>query len=192
MTLASQPGIAGAVTGSAEVAREATRQAEFGSAFLREERTAAFALLHDVYGVLADRRDMAGDRKAAELVADLDRVGEQIGTVLDFTNYKLSDDVTLTSTEMDTLPVPPKGFQRVLSYHGTLDESRKALSTIIEGISQNETCTLNGTTIGPEMVEPLKKRQAEQQQLLEEFENRIGRDSSVLAAVDYFCELLGR
>jgi len=189
-TLANQPGIAGAITGSSEVAREATRQAEFGKTLSREERTAAFALLSDVYNLLVDRRNKTGDRRAGELVAELDKVGEQIDTVLDFTDYKLSDDNTLTSKDMDTLLGPPTGFHRVLSYQGMLDDSRAALSIVIQNVLQNKPCTLNGTPITNEMVEPLKKRLAKQQQLLEEFETRIGRDSSVLAAVDYFCDLL--
>jgi len=189
MTLASQPGIAGAVTGSSEVAREATRQAELGQSLSRNERTAVFAFLSDVHSML-DKREQSGDRRAGELVADLDKVGEQIDIVLDFTNYRLSDNNTMTSKDMDVLPGPPTGFQRVLSYQAALNQSKKALSTIINSVSQGAECKLNDEVITSEMVEPLKKRQAEQQQRLEEFENRIGRDSSVLAAVDYFCELL--
>ncbi len=188
--LANQPGIAGAVTGSAEVAKEAAKQANAFGRLKREPRQTAYAILSLTYGMLSVLKDTDPDPKIradAKKIVDLLDNAEYLKSIQglkfsSFTHYSY-DSATKTLT-FDSPSTALPGFDRAILYRSLLAESVKGLS---DALGEPNLVIKNqaGNDITATKQPKLPDEHVQQAKMLEEFDESLFSDPAVVKAVEF-------
>jgi len=191
--LASAPGIAGAVTGSSEVADAAAKEAGFARKLTGLNRARAEIILGNVYEGLLALKD---DPQAQQLVADLDR----------FANSQLPDASLRFTTNPNPGPNAPPyllktepvsaGFKSLIAHKATLEASINALDEALD-LDKFEMRRNSDPAIVPvtnarddpqhKSLKSLRERQKEQ---LDRIINALSTSKVTVDAVAYYCHTI--
>ncbi|UCG59378.1 MAG: hypothetical protein JSU70_07670 [Phycisphaerales bacterium] len=194
-TLAKQPGIAGAVAGSSDIAKAAVEQARFAATLEGESLDRGMIILSHIYTHLQEMAKT--DPQARDCVNALD---ELVILVPDeFTAYQWSDPATDPPTlTTETLPdAEPdiewkRGFDTVLVYKGYLDDSVRTLNDAKSESSFKFKC--KGAIEAEDPTEGLKSVLWNALSDLEDDSNKLKAElthgKGMVSAVKYYCETL--
>jgi hypothetical protein len=191
-TLARQPGIAGAVSGSSEVAKAAAQEAGVRKLMGDASLGAEIVMTHIYNGLkaLADE----GDTQASTHVAALDVLGTLAPD--EFTGYKRTAPpepaVTFEKfTKNDTLDNGKVTFNTYLEYKGILHTS---INTLRENLKQpafeyDPTGTAKRTATDEDRAN-LEKDLNLFKSLRDNLYREFARNKGVIAAICYYCDVL--
>ncbi|MBT62904.1 MAG: hypothetical protein CML13_06795 [Puniceicoccaceae bacterium] len=191
-TLAKQPGIAGAISGSSLIAKEAAEQeaARYRGveAFGHD---ASLLLIGEIYTLLKGKQDS----RAKEIVARLDSLGDTLVPKLyDFNAYeKNGTKVERSAVAQQYFPTRSSKFTKVADYNRKLIDSVAALE---ESIGNAATWTIDfgdGTTqqLANNIVRArVEEIRSEQKKLLDAFEKKFSENKVVVEARDLFIEYI--
>jgi len=188
-TLANQPGIAGAVTGSSEIANAAAKQSLKTSE--GESKAIQRATLSMIYEWLKAQPDE--NAIASTYVDELDKLATLAPELYPFTMYTLDTNDLQDKTYMPAKgfeildPVKGTGFTKFTSYWAAIDNALEEL----DGMAKMSDVKLKGKehVSSDALVEHLKQQQEMLQIVKENFEKRIGTDTSISSAVEYFLDV---
>lgn len=184
-TLASQPGIAGAVTGSSEIARAAAEEESRMTTFRGKHRTSVFSLLMEMYKVLdnisKDVSNPALQTQASEIKTSLisSRVLDEIN-YSDFDRYDY-DDQQGSIAKVPPVEAPP-GFYKAISYRQELNGSINDLKKALADPQLKE----NGQNVGPVRRNELLNELLAQKNRLEELDDALLHDDAVVRFIQFF------
>lgn len=133
--LANQPGIAGAVTGSSEIAKEAVQQARYGAGLTGEAQFVAVNILWDIWSIsIGDEFPEDARQTIEQSLSAFAREVEIPEAIIFFEPVTVSKDGALHDALVDVSQVVRnefnriEGFQKVLVYRNYLSASRGAIS----------------------------------------------------------------
>lgn len=139
--LARQPGIAGAVTGSSEVAKAAAQQTQFAALARADPVAGVFqtAVLSAVRRTL-DEMARAGVARAVELRDNLDRLASIVPATYEFAPYERldSNQLSVSNSFAQGDPVIGSGFLKLQDYLAVLHTSLEVLSDALEAVDAGD------------------------------------------------------
>lgn len=184
--LAQQPGITGAVTGSAEIAAAAVAQRHYGINLTGVSDTDAITVLRFAYETLRSLKDDATAQKDADR---LDALAASL-VPLSYEVYDVSTDSTAVLTVDPKQTKLPITFDTLLKFKGVLEGSSNALNRALAG--PPFTLRVKGspdvTNVSKDTPEgkSLAQVAAKYKQDLEHIQTVTKTDPAVLAVFDYF------
>ncbi|MHC4861616.1 MAG: hypothetical protein ACYTDY_16170, partial [Planctomycetota bacterium] len=186
-TLAKQPGIAGAVSGSSEIARAAALEPEFlkSKEISKDVKVAAF---WTTFRALDDVEKAQAKAHLAAVKAFAVRYKTQ-----DFVQYIDTGDEdkpVVRSEKKHT--ITHDNWQILLAYQENLEDSIAALDDLILDGEYKELRKAGDppTRPGPDRLKELLKERDDQRALLAKFEDALHKEESIAKAFEYFAQLL--
>ena len=191
--LAEQPGIAGAVSGSPKIAKEAANELKFGSKFIKTNQVVAWRYLDVLYTSLDTLKN--NDPVAGGHLNALNKLSEKYITIYDFVIYGISiNSKTLeVKTNKDSPVIGAKNFGLILEYNGKLQSSIEALEFMAKS---NKKMTFKGSStdtpveINTGMKNMFLAESNNQKELRQSFQQKIGAKSVVIDAANYLSSQL--
>ena len=188
--LAKQPGIAGAVTGSSEIAKAAAQESAArkltGDASLRAE-----IVMVQIYNGLTALAEH-GDKQAAVHITALDALGQLAPEA--FTEYAKLPTGVLTPRKVPASDLRPNGkvtFKTFSTNQGALRNSINLLSQALkEGTFQYKETGGDAGPVTPEQRAKLSEVLALQQALQRNLAREVARNKATVKAIIYYCDVL--
>lgn len=194
--LANQPGIAGAVTGSSEIAKEAVEQARYGAGLTGEAQFVAVNILWDIWSI----RDKLADNAKQTIEQSLSAFAREV-EIPEAIIFFQAVTVTKDSADHDALVDVTRGvgndinrvegFQKVVEYRNRLYDSRDAISADVNTVLITEGDTQearNEKARSPSTIEQntIVSQRVVQTTAWNQLHGQISRSALVIKAVRAF------
>jgi hypothetical protein len=190
--ISGQPGIAGAITGSAKIAEAAAKEVRLGALLPKESKMIAWRYLDLVYTSLESLKDH--DPVAGGHLNALNTLAKKYPSKSDFVLYSLTrDGQILFVKESKETDVGGAGtFGQLIIYQGKLKSSVSAISYALKktGIQFQADDQDKPIIINKGTKELLQAEMERQQTLDKSYQEKVGSEKTVIEAAKYLSDRL--